>query len=544
MATAIVIDPTKMTAEEAKLLTSLVETNKNFYKAGVNYPIKVGNQEYRIAVTRNLYRRQRKEGKDDSYRWEVRSAPKSGKLGQGGFGKVYEIDLTLKMENGVLTPTNQRPDKQRVVKVSAKPKFHTTMAELLKSLTHEVSLMQVVKNLHVKPLVAGDERVNIVMGRAPGETLLDVLNKGNLTAQQRFDLSINLLKELKNIHDAGIIHRDIKPENIMYDVKTGRVTILDYGLSRKMDNDDGKGVGTPGYAAPEVYKSDSVKSSKASDIFSMGVVLSLVWEAEFNSAMARKEVMDAQNNMGYDYQRPLFVFKHTRDIEGLQKEFSSDFINDMTEMVEKMTDYSPFARGSVESTLKEMQALDKKYSSRWVAVNKPTEKIVASPDNIALDRAKESLYRDLSDLSTSKTNERIIEQVKAKIVGYKGGDITPLLTELKNFNPKENEKAFLEDIKAQINHLPNLAKVVEKRQPEEPAIKIGTHKVPQKKATPAPVRRPARPISTIEPQRNVSEIEIRRIKYNQYRKQAKPLLERSSEDKKQETTWQPSKPRR
>ena len=36
---------------------------------------------------------------------------------------------------------------------------------------------------------------------------------------------------VQEAHDSGIVHRDLKPENVMYDPKTRRVKLLDFGIA-------------------------------------------------------------------------------------------------------------------------------------------------------------------------------------------------------------------------------------------------------------------------------------------------------------------------
>ena len=69
----------------------------------------------------------------------------------------------------------------------------------------------------------------------------------------------------------NICHRDLKPENIIFDVKQQELKLVDFGLSRVVDDGiylDTK-VGTPFYVAPEVLRG---KYNKMCDMWSIGVI--------------------------------------------------------------------------------------------------------------------------------------------------------------------------------------------------------------------------------------------------------------------------------
>ncbi len=81
---------------------------------------------------------------------------------------------------------------------------------------------------------------------------------------------------LKVLHDLGLVHSDLKPDNLMID-KTGFVYLVDLGAATELPVDPtepwgapGPGIGSQGWAAPEIYLG---RISKQSDFYALGAIL-------------------------------------------------------------------------------------------------------------------------------------------------------------------------------------------------------------------------------------------------------------------------------
>lgn len=77
---------------------------------------------------------------------------------------------------------------------------------------------------------------------------------------------------LNYLHEHGIVHRDIKPENIIYDPKTHKLKIIDFGISKTFSKDVSiwSNTGTLFYKAPEMFEGEYREKV---DIWAAGILL-------------------------------------------------------------------------------------------------------------------------------------------------------------------------------------------------------------------------------------------------------------------------------
>ena len=124
----------------------------------------------------------------------------------------------------------------------------------------------------------------LVMEFLDGDTLADVADM--LEVSSILSIGAQIAAALAALHDAGVIHCDVKPDNVMVlrprvtdigspdpDCRSGRVKVLDFGVSRFIDEprpDTVQIAGTPWCMAPEQWRGAPVP---ASDAYSLGCLL-------------------------------------------------------------------------------------------------------------------------------------------------------------------------------------------------------------------------------------------------------------------------------
>lgn len=92
----------------------------------------------------------------------------------------------------------------------------------------------------------------------------------------KIDVAAKIAKELEKIFSASIVHCDLKGENILYDIKTGNVCILDFGLSCSIGDIHNYISGTRLYIDPDIIKeftnNQQFCREHTQDIYALGVI--------------------------------------------------------------------------------------------------------------------------------------------------------------------------------------------------------------------------------------------------------------------------------
>ena len=141
----------------------------------------------------------------------------------------------------------------------------------------------------------------IVMEQLTGETLGDVLARGNVSAARVVQLLLPIAEGLALAHDHGVVHRDLKPENVLLatDGEQLQPKLLDFGIAKLAGRvpatrltQNGTTLGSPSYMSPEQARGDEV--DHLSDIWSFCVLLykAIGGKAPFRGATPR-DTLDA-----------------------------------------------------------------------------------------------------------------------------------------------------------------------------------------------------------------------------------------------------------
>lgn len=189
------------------------------------------------------------------------------RLGGGGMGVVYEAEHMVMQSRHAIKVLHTR---LRGTEGNLIAERFLREARLCVSLRHPNLVM-------VTDCGIDDGHPVIVMDLIDGSDLAPYSKDGKgLPPLLVARIGQQVAGALAVLHQRGIIHRDLKPANLMLERGTGRVVLMDLGISRQAsdtsDMTQDSILGTPAYMAPEQARS-SKSVTTAADIYSLGATL-------------------------------------------------------------------------------------------------------------------------------------------------------------------------------------------------------------------------------------------------------------------------------
>lgn len=213
--------------------------------------------------------------------WTIRN-----KLGEGSFGRVYEIQRedfgeVYRAALKVITVPQSESELTAVLEegmtlIQAEQYFYGVVEDIVR----EFAIMARLKGTanvvgyedHTVIRHGNECKWDILIRMELLNPLLPYAYEHPLARRDVIKLGIDMCRALELCQKYNVIHRDIKPENIFVS-NNGDFKLGDFGISRTIDRTMAglSKKGTYNYMAPEVYRGDTYGYSV--DIYSLGIVL-------------------------------------------------------------------------------------------------------------------------------------------------------------------------------------------------------------------------------------------------------------------------------
>ncbi len=184
-------------------------------------------------------------------------------LGEGKFGRVFLAhDIELQRDVAIKMPIDER------LQDAANAEEYLREARTLAGLDHP----------HIVPVYDlgrfSNGFIYVVSRYVEGGTLGELIRRKRPSPAEAAQILIPIAGALAFAHTQHIIHRDVKPDNILFDERTQRPFLTDFGLAITAEDHRRRPeiAGTPAYMSPEQVRGESNRLDGRSDLFSLGVI--------------------------------------------------------------------------------------------------------------------------------------------------------------------------------------------------------------------------------------------------------------------------------
>jgi tRNA A-37 threonylcarbamoyl transferase component Bud32 len=291
-----------------------------------------------------------------------------GPLGEGGMGQVFKARHRL-LRRTVAVKVIRREQAANPVGVHRFRREAQASARLSHPNIVEVYDAAEINGVHF-----------LVMEYVEGNDLADLLQKhGRLPVSLACAYVHQTSLGLQHAHERGLVHRDIKPANLLVSADGARLKILDLGVARFQQVEEGDSVhadltqtgavmGTPAYLAPEQAR-DPRRVDIRADIYSLGCTFYhlLTGRAPFEGVSLAEVVLKHQ-------------LEEPAPVEHLRPEVPLEVQGVVCEMMAKRPDDRFQTPAQVAAALDSFAVLDPEDVKAWMAavnVRTPSPEIAA-----------------------------------------------------------------------------------------------------------------------------------------------------------------------
>ncbi len=207
------------------------------------------------------------------------------KISQGNFGITYLAEQT-NLERHVCIKEYffrgycERTEEQRITITSTGREVADSFKRKFKKEALRLSQFNHPNIVKVIDIFDENDTVYMVMEFVKGETLQQIVDrKGRFTEQEAIPYIIPICNALELVHQKGLLHLDIKPSNIIIEETSNIPVLIDFGVSKYIEQGDQEShtttpvALTKGYAPLEQYGQDLKSLTVATDVYSVAATL-------------------------------------------------------------------------------------------------------------------------------------------------------------------------------------------------------------------------------------------------------------------------------
>lgn len=215
------------------------------------------------------------------------------KIGEGGNSFIYSVlDLNNCFYALKLLKENLSTEKIKRFKNELYFGMNNNHPNIIKVIGNGIiNIDGTDRMFYLMPLYSSTLRKMINEGIDPGK-ILEYFNQ--------------ILEGIKFVHGKKIYHRDLKPENVLFDDKTDKFIVSDFGIAHFVEKELHTVVETKlhqklanfQYAAPEQREVNGVVDQR-SDIYSLGLILNEMFTKKIPLSIGYTKISDINNDYAF-----------------------------------------------------------------------------------------------------------------------------------------------------------------------------------------------------------------------------------------------------